>query len=147
VCKRLYFEYQNFSEINQWGNPDTLLDAIAFCEQAKLSKIDRNLVEAKLASIYAITPDMDDFGDVVSTYALNACVAVNETLQFLIDLQPKQIFNIGICLTDTVDFKIQGDDNLPEEEIDKHPMMIEARNFLVEHSKPKRTTSASQNSR
>jgi uncharacterized protein YjaG (DUF416 family) len=135
ICKKLFFDYQMFSEKYQWGNPDILLDAITICEQGKHNKVDNSLVEQMIAYVDSITPDIDDFGDWDGSYALNACVAVCETLEFLIDTQPKHIYYVGICLTDTVDFKIQEEKEFSKVEIDKHPMMIEARGYLLDNSK------------
>jgi hypothetical protein len=81
----------------------------------------------------AITPDTEDFGD--SSYALNSCVAVCETLDFLTDHKAEHIYAIGTCLIDTIDFKIQEDDDLTQEEIDKNSNMIAARQFLLEMSR------------
>jgi hypothetical protein len=79
---------------------------------------------------------MDDFGsDQLASYALNSCVAVYDALHFLLDNLPKHIYDIGICLTDTIDFKIQEQQNYTEQEIDKNPLMIEAREYLIEKSK------------
>ena len=49
---------------------------------------------------------------------MNASAAVYETLEFLIDRNSKHILNIGTYTTDTIDFKIQGDDDLIEQETD-----------------------------
>lgn len=83
-----------------------------------------------LPKVDNITPNTEDFGN--ASYALNACSAVYETLEFLINKDQKHILNIGSYLTDTIDFKIQEDDELSEVQIDNHPMMIEARKFLIE---------------
>ncbi|MDB5276174.1 MAG: hypothetical protein JWR61_1129 [Ferruginibacter sp.] len=135
VCKKLFFDYEIFSKRYQFGNPDQLLDAILVCEKAKLNQVDKLILEQFIEAINSITPDMDDFGDEISSYALNACVAVYETLQFLVDHNPKHVHDVGICLSDTVDFKIQESGDLTEQQIDEHPMMIEARSFLVDQTK------------
>jgi hypothetical protein len=76
---------------------------------------------------------MDDFGDdYLGSYALNAAVAAYNAVQFVKDKDPEHIYDIGQCLTDTVDFKIQEIDETAEEEIDSHPLMIEARKYLLE---------------
>lgn len=133
VCKKLFFDYQKFSEDNNWGDPDLLLDTIRFVEQSKDLKINAVLLKKKIDQIEAITPDTEDFGD--ASYALNCCVAVCETLEFLTDNKAEHIFSIGTCLTDTIDFKIQEDNELTENEIDNNSDMIEARKFLLEMSR------------
>jgi uncharacterized protein YjaG (DUF416 family) len=129
ICKRLYFDYQKFSDKNSWGNAELLLDTIKFIEEFKITKSDKILVEEKISKIGEITPDTEDFAD--SSYALNACVAICETLDFLIDHKGEHIYNVGTCLTDTIDFKIQEDGNLKQHEIDSNKEMIAARTFLL----------------
>ena len=135
VCKKLYFDYIDFSEKYQWGDKNVLLDAIIIVEHSKTNMIKQNLIDKTLRQLDAITPDMDDFGsDELASYALNACVAVYNSVEFIADKQPKHIFDIGICLTDTIDFKIQEPQTLTEQEIDNEPLMIEARNYLIDKS-------------
>ena len=136
VCKKLYFGYVDFSEKYSWGDKDVLLDAIQLVEQSKTGGIKQSLIDKTLHQLDTITPDMDDFGsDELGSYALNACVAAYNSLQFISDKQPKHIYDIGICLTDTIDFRVQEQQTLTEQEIDNSPLMIEARNFLIEKSK------------
>jgi uncharacterized protein YjaG (DUF416 family) len=136
VCKKLYFDYVTFSEKYQWGDKDILLDAITLVVQSKTNEIAQSLIERTLNKIDTITPDMDDFGsDELGSYALNACMAVYNTVQFISDKQPNHIYDIGICLTDTVDFKIQENQLLTEQEIDNTPLMIETRKYLIDKTK------------
>jgi len=136
VCKKLYFDYVEFSEKYKWGDKDVLLDAIKILEQSKTQAIEKSLIQQALEKIDRVTPDMDEFGgEELASYALNACVAVYNSLLFLLDKLPKHIYEVGICLTDTIDFKIQEEHDLTEQEIDKNPLMIEARQYLVEKSK------------
>ncbi|MHA4808900.1 DUF416 family protein [Flavitalea flava] len=94
--------------------------------------MDKAKIEDMLLRIEAITPDTDDYGEYMGSYALNACVAISYSLQFLIDKDPIDIYHVGTCLTDTIDFKIQEEnDNLTEEQIDNHPGIIETRNYLI----------------
>jgi uncharacterized protein YjaG (DUF416 family) len=136
VCKKLYFDYVDFSEKYKWGDKDVLLDAITLLEQSKNSKIKQSQIDKTLSELDTITPDMDDFGsDELGSYALNACVAVYNSIQFIADKQPTHIFDIGTCLTDTIDFKVQEKQTLTEQEIDNNPLMMEARKYLIEKSK------------
>ena len=136
VCKKLSFDYVGFSEKYSLGDKDILLDAIKLVEQSKTGGIKQSLIAKTLNQLDTITPDMDDFGsDELASYALNACVAVYNSLQFISDKQPKHIYDIGICLTDTIDFRVQEKQTLTEQEIDNNPLMIEARKYLIEKSK------------
>lgn len=136
VCKKLYFDYIEFSERYQWGDKDVLLDAIKILEQSETQEISKSIVDQTLKIIDANTPDMDDFGgEELASYALNSCVAIYSSLEFLLDKSPKHIYDVGICLTDTIDFKIQENQDLTEDEIDKNPLMIATRKYLVDKSK------------
>lgn len=135
VCKKLYFDYVGFSDKYQWGDKDVLLDAIKILEESKTQEINKDLVDQALKKINIVTPEMDDFdGDELASYALNSCEAIYSSLEFLLDKLPKHIYDVGICLTDTIDFKIQENQVLTEEEIDKNPLMIEARKYLIDKS-------------
>jgi uncharacterized protein YjaG (DUF416 family) len=129
ICKRLFFDYQKFSEQTNWGDPGLLLDAINLSEKSLSQKADSRSIMTFLTKISEITPDTEDFED--ASYALNACDAVYETLEFISDNNPEHIYNIGTYLTDTVDFKIQEDDQLTQDQIDRHPLMVEAREYLI----------------
>jgi uncharacterized protein len=136
ISKKLFPDYQNFVNENSWGNPDALIDAISACEQSANIPPSQEELQKLQLELDKVTPDTDEFGDVMSSYAFNASNAVYYTLQFLIDKHPSSIVNIGTALTDTIDFKIQEDGAEAEEEIDNHPLMKEAREYLLEQSKP-----------
>lgn len=147
VCKRLYFDYEEFVSIENWGDKDLLMDAILLCEQTKIHVANNTQIEEMLSKVNAITPDTDDFGNYNGSYALNAAASVYETLQFILDRDILHIYNIGTYLTDTVDFKIDEKEGLPDEQTDRHPMMIETRNFLIEQTKECRAASSSTNNK
>lgn len=135
VCKILYTDYSVFTENHSWGDPGILLDSIKFCEHAKLEIEDKIKIEKMLRQVDKITPDIDDFGDEISSYALNACCAVYETLQFILDQDPMHVIDVGMSLTDTIDLKIQENKNFTKEQVDGNLLMIEARNYLLENSR------------
>lgn len=136
ICKRLYSDYVEFSEKYQWGNKDILLQAINEIEQSGANDTSQHEINSLLIQIDSITPDTDDFGsDTLGSYALNACVAIHESLQFIQDKSSDRIITIGTCMTDTIDFKIQEQQTLSQREIDTHPLMIEVRSYLLEKSK------------
>jgi uncharacterized protein YjaG (DUF416 family) len=136
ICKKLYFEYQKFTEVFHWGDANVLKNAITVCEQAIEKPADVALIKTLLPKIDLITPDMDDFGSSeLGSYALNACTSVYETLQFIIDQDKTHIYNIATYYTDTIDFKIQEGKELTRVEIENHPQMIEAWNFVIDQTK------------
>jgi uncharacterized protein YjaG (DUF416 family) len=135
ICKKLYFDYQKFTEVYNWGDANLLMDAILICEQAIENAIDINQVKELLPKIESIAPDMDDFGSELGSYALNASASVYETLQFIADKDSKHIYSIATYYTDTIDFKIQEGKELTQLEIENNPLMIEAWNFVLEETK------------
>jgi uncharacterized protein YjaG (DUF416 family) len=132
ICKKLFFDYQQFSELNKWGDSDLVFDTIRFIDDNRNSKVDEDLIRDKIKQIEAITPDTEDFGH--ASYALNCCVSICVTLEFLINHKAEHIYTIGTCLTDTIDFKIQEDCDLRDDEIDRNSEMIEARKYLLKMS-------------
>lgn len=108
------------------------------CEQAQTAVPAKEGIELMLSKVEAITPDTENFGDEIGSCGLNACISVVYTLQFLLDKDPLNIFYIGTALTDTIDLKVQKSIVLSDEEIDEHPLMQEARMFLLEQTSKNR---------
>ena len=131
VCKRLYPRYAGFSDKHDWGDPELLLDAILACEHALDRRKDIQLVTSLRSRIEDITPDTDDFGDYDGSYALNASNAVGHTLQFVLDGSAENILNAAICYYDTVDLIVNGSNVLEDAAIKRHPLIKEARQFLL----------------
>lgn len=139
VCKRLYPDYQTFFQENGWGNPDALIDAIRFIESHGAEKADKHVIETITSNVLGATPDTEDFGE--ANYALNACCAVCSTLAYLLEGKSEHIYYVGMNLIDTIDARAQEDNDLTEEEIDQHPLMMDTITYLLEATKPQRTTS------
>ena len=135
VCQKLYFYYQKFYTIYEWGNPDLLIDAILLCQKAIDNSTDINQIKKILPEIDKIVPETEDFGNELGSYALNASAVVYETLAFIADRNSNHIYNIATYYTDTVDFKIQEEKSLSQEEKENHPLMIEAWNFVIEETR------------
>lgn len=135
ICEKLYFDYQKFTETENWGNADLLMDAIIICQKAIYNSVDKDQIKNLLPQIDQITPDTNDFGDWSGSYALNAAASVYHTLEFIIDRDKTHIYNIATLYTDTIDFKIQEEKDSTEEEIEKAPRMIEAWNFIIQQTR------------
>lgn len=60
ICKKLYFDYQTFTESHQWGDADLLMDAINLCDTTEVALIEEQVIEEMLIKIEPITPDSDD---------------------------------------------------------------------------------------
>jgi uncharacterized protein len=129
VCKKLFFDYQKFYEKNDWGNPDVLLDAINIIEQAQIVRVDQVQLKSTLQRVNEVAPDSEEFGE--ADYAINASGAVYETIEFLLDRNKTHIYNVGTYLIDTIDRRVQDDEDFSEDEIDQHPLMVDAKYFLL----------------
>ncbi len=129
VCEKLFVDYQDFYEENNWGDPGVLLEAIKLCRLSQTDNVEEIHLKEALVKFDRITPDTEDFSN--ASYALNACVAICGTLEFIMDKEAMHVFNVGVCLTDTIDVGVREEGDLTEEQIDEHPMMIEAREFLL----------------
>jgi len=131
ICNSLYADYAAFSRKHHWGDADLLLDAIATCERSLHSAPDQELVLALRSRIDAIIPDTEDFGDHDGSSALNASAAVACVLQYVLDKDTKNIKNTTTLYYDNIDFKLQESRVLGEDALANHPMMEEARRFLL----------------
>jgi uncharacterized protein YjaG (DUF416 family) len=133
ICKKLLQDYRTFNKKYEWGNPELLVKGINYCVQTlNGDKSDKYRIEEIISAIDEVTPDTEDFGEYDGSYALNACVAVIESLEFLIDKNIEHIVNVSTCMMDTVDFRIRESFGyLPDEAIDVHPWMVSERNEQI----------------
>lgn len=130
ICKRLFPYYKAFSNESGFGNPDVLLDSIRFVESGSR---DNEQIYDFLEGLEEISPDTEDYEE--AEYALNACGAVNALLLQVAEPDEVEHFiEIAMAYYDTIDAKVQDetDDELSDDEIDMHPMMLEAQRFLLQ---------------
>jgi uncharacterized protein len=130
ICKRLFPYYKEFYNESGFGNPDVLLDSIRFAESGSQ---DNEQIYDFLDALEEISPDTDDYDE--AEYALNACGAVNALLLQVAEPDEREHFiEMAMAYYDTIDAKVQDepDDELSEEQIDRHPMILEAQRFLLQ---------------
>ncbi|MCP9761988.1 DUF416 family protein [Lacihabitans soyangensis] len=92
---------------------DNVVDSISKSNLKSLEEIDKMIVE-----IENITPDTEDFDSVMVSFALDACVSVTSTSQFLKELDDKWIEGVKVCTFDSLDKFIQEKLNLTPDDID-----------------------------
>lgn len=128
ICKRLFSEYRAFVNESGLGNPDVLLDAIRYVETGG---VEPQEINQNLERLEEVTPDTDDYDG--ASYALNACVAVYELLsQVLAPMQCEHFIEVATAYYDTADAKVQElEEELSEVQIDKHPLITEAKRYLL----------------
>jgi len=131
TCERLYPNYVYFSDNFDFGNPDTLRLAIDYLYLNIFEKsLDKNKIEILTKEVVKNTPDTENFTTSFVSSALDACTAVIESLDFLIDKEFSRIKHISSYAIDTVDMHIQEIESLDfnkdkdfQQKIDSHPLM------------------------
>lgn len=125
ICERLQPEYMVFSKRHSWGDADLLKECIEFCRVSERGTVNDSDIKFYLDKLDPNIPDMEDFGDFDSSYALNASSAVYELLEHLLNKDLIHISNISIYMTDTIDFKLsESNASLTNEELANHPDLI-----------------------
>lgn len=104
ICEKLLPNYRQFSEKENWGDIEILEEAIVMLYQF-LQDIDLN--DAELDGIYEkiieVTPDVVRFEGDLASYALDACSAVSDSIEFLLSEDLSYLLNIASIARDTVD--------------------------------------------
>lgn len=141
ICKEQFPNYKKFFDSQKWGNPYLLQDCINSCEFTATETIDKHSLKEFVAEIKAIIPDLDDFESKTASYALNAAASVYEMLEFIQDEDKIHIYNIVAYYIDTIDSQILEEEDLTDEELDIHPVVIDVRDFLLESSRKENAAS------
>ncbi|KLT63762.1 DUF416 family protein [Pedobacter sp. BMA] len=136
ICKRLYPDYLEFFQEYQWGNPEILKRSIDYTGYAMNDEVDEQLVNGLMDELDLVIPDTEEFGDFLTSYAINAACAVWELLEYLLDQDQTHLMHISNMIIDTIDFKLQEKDNtLTADELSRHPMIIAEWTLQLEQAK------------
>ena len=130
ICKRMFPFYREFVNESAFGNPDGLLDSIRFIESGNQ---DTEAIHGFLDNLEEICPDTEEYDG--AEFALNACGAVNALLLQVAEPDEVEHFvEVAMSYYDTIDAKVQDESvgELYDEEIGNHPMLAEARRFLLD---------------
>jgi len=80
LVKRMLPNYETFSSTEKWGNPKILHEAVRVLKQLIIEKKEMSEEEQNLIQkIEEVTPDMENFGSLQATAALDTCVLLLET--------------------------------------------------------------------
>ncbi|NTS40794.1 hypothetical protein HRG84_07725 [Flavisolibacter sp. BT320] len=141
ISKRLYFDYAYFMEDHDCnGDPKLLLDAILAAERGANELPDRkviaayhNIVETQADRIEEFIEEFeDDLEDpTLVNCAKEACQALANTLDFMLAGNPDQIRRAVTSMLMSAYNKAGKNDILSEEERDQHPVVVDARSFLL----------------
>lgn len=136
TCEKLYSNYVFFKKITSWGRPEILLNGINLMYQSilKLEVLDPKIIKDTAKLIDIETPDTEDFPEVFTSFALDACTSINCGLNYLLTNKNEYIEDIAVCARDTVYMYVSEkyfidssgtNDNL---NVEKHPLMIKETN-------------------
>jgi uncharacterized protein YjaG (DUF416 family) len=104
TCERLYPYYVYFSDNFGFGDASVLREAIDYLF-SNLFDVDpdKNKTELLVKEVEKNTPDTEDFTTEFVSSALDACTAVTESLEFLMDKKFLRIKDIAAFGMDTVE--------------------------------------------
>jgi uncharacterized protein YjaG (DUF416 family) len=112
-CERLLPNYSAFSRMENWGHPEGLRSALdevwKFLEGKKLTSEHIEEIKKKCEKA---TPDTEDFSSLYTSAALDAGVAILETLESCRDGCPQRIAEVASLARDTVDMYLQARNRL-----------------------------------
>ncbi|OON67439.1 DUF416 family protein [Hymenobacter sp. CRA2] len=100
VCERLLPQYEAFCRAVSWGSPAVYERGVELLYNSALGEFFAEEAAALLEKLDFVTPGLTDFSTPLTPYAVDACIALHEALQFLVD---KQESHISHCATATVD--------------------------------------------
>jgi len=98
TCERLYPNYVYFSDNFDFGNPDVLRAAVDYLYR-NIFQIspDKNKITILTKEVGKNTPDTESFSTIFVSSALDACTAIGDSLDFLIDRDFSSIKYIYLC--------------------------------------------------
>jgi len=137
ICHRLLPEYKKFQIKHEWGNYDLVSRCLNYCQENS-NLLETNLLEVEnlIDALDLVIPDTEDYGDLEGSLALDVGLAIYYCLLFLKDRKEKYIFNIANCMYNTIDFKVQEEnEKLSSEALDNHPRIIKERKWQLERLK------------
>ena len=135
ICKRMLPDYLGFFQEYKWGDPEVLQRAINYIAAHVDTEIEEEQVNQLMDELDLVMPDTEEFGDFVTSFALNAACAIWELLEYLLDDNQTHLMYISSLIAETIDFKLQEiDDTLTEEELSTHPMLLKEWHYQLEKS-------------
>ncbi|RTQ50749.1 DUF416 family protein [Hymenobacter gummosus] len=100
VCERLLPQYEAFCRAVSWGSPAVYERGVELLYNSALGEFHAAEAAALLEKLELVTPGLQEFDSPLTSYAVDACIALHEALQFLTD---KQETHISHCATATLD--------------------------------------------
>jgi uncharacterized protein YjaG (DUF416 family) len=107
LCERLHPQYAAFCQAVSWGSPAVYERGIELLYNSGLGEFYQQEAAALLEKLELVTPTFGEFDSQLTSYALDACIALSEALHFLTDKQESHIVNCATATTDSVEIFVQ----------------------------------------
>lgn len=131
ICVRLLPHYQAFFKAEGWGNPAVLHSALTILQQAVFSAPAVADLQQQYQQVEEVTPDSDDFGDTLGSFALDTCCALLSALDFVLKGTDQYVLDVAVLARNTVDLYVQELGNMEpndpqlEQKINRSPYMVQ----------------------
>jgi len=114
TCEKLYPHYVAFERKYGWGNSEILASGISLVYEYLINRdiISKEDIQNMISEIDLATPDTEDFGELLGSFALNAATAIYSTLQYLLTGNINDIMDVVVYTFDTIDLFIQEKENM-----------------------------------
>ena len=110
-CEKMLPCYRVFSETEQWGNFAFFNSLVQSQYPAIIggNALDYNQLESELQENF---PHLEEFSSEAASYGLDACVAFDEMISFLLSDDAEHVVNNSQACIDTVDMFVQLKENV-----------------------------------
>ncbi|MBR9726517.1 YjaG family protein [Shewanella intestini] len=139
LCQRMLPNYQLFSEVCEFGNPQVLSTALELLWQSQYDKKLKFNIDVHVQRLEDNTPEPTEFDAYGAYPAMDAVVAISTLLSAISSQAEDDIVNISKLSSSTVAHYVEAlcgeecDDNITEAQLDDfifaHPVMIEEKNM------------------
>jgi uncharacterized protein YjaG (DUF416 family) len=97
----------SFFEAEGWGNPAVLHAALTILQQAVFSAPAVADLQQQYQQVEKVTPDSDDFGGTLGSFALDTCCALLSALDFVLQGTNQYVLDVAVLARNTVDLYVQ----------------------------------------
>ena len=107
ICERLLPQYEAFCRAENWGSPAVYERGVELLYNSGLGEFHATEAAALLEKLDFVTPGLLEFKGQLTTYAVDACIALHEALKFLADKQETHVSNCATATLDSVELFVQ----------------------------------------
>jgi uncharacterized protein YjaG (DUF416 family) len=107
ICERLLPQYEAFCRAENWGSPAVYERGVELLYNSGLGEFHAAEATELLEKLDFVTPGLQEFDSHLTSYAVDACIALHEALQFLADKQETHISNCATATLDSVEMFVE----------------------------------------